>query len=397
VSRTKIFVSSTFFDLAQVREDIRNTILQMGHEPLLNEYPSFPVTPNIDTIENCKKAVRSSDFFVLIIGGRRGSLDPVSGKSVTNIEYETAIETGIDCFVFVNEQVMTVLEVWKKTPDADFSAFVDSPQVFEFISGITTAQHWVFTFKRASEISEILRNQLSVFLKDLLQRKREGKLDPMREFLAETAKARQLAQDRPPLWEYLLTDELLRTKLTALSRSCEDFNRGLLFKPRKPIGAAEYLNWFRHKMDEPLSFTHIMKVAIEEDLVAAWGKPGEPGNPIQILHAVNKIMSACHLLLDWEMDINALRPPSQLQRLGQTLQGITFGVIQDLKRVPDDFSKDLEDARTGTGKQHVMMRFTLSTRPQFEKFQAEMQRVSEHPNGCASRMLESINTGCVRA
>src|SRR5215813_10341220 len=152
MSRTKIFVSSTFFDLAQVREDIRTTILQLGHEPLLNEYPSFPVSPNVDTIENCKKAVRGSDFFVLIIGGRRGSLDPVSGKSVTNVEYEAAIQAGIDCFVFVSEQVMTLLEVWKKTPDADFAAMVDSPRVFEFVSEISTAQQWIFSFKRASEI-----------------------------------------------------------------------------------------------------------------------------------------------------------------------------------------------------------------------------------------------------
>ncbi|SRR5579871_1261555 len=377
MSRTKIFVSSTFFDLAQVREDIRTTILQLGHEPLLNEYSSFPVTPNIDTIENCKKAVRSGDFFVLIIGGRRGSLDPVSGKSVTNIEYETAIEAGIDCFVFVNEPVMTLLEVWKKTPDADFTAFVDSPHVFKLIAGISTAQQWIFTFKRASEISEILRNQLSVFLKDLLQRKREGKLDPMRDFLAETVKARQLAQDRPPLWEYRLVEELLRTKLTELSQRCEDLNRGLLFKPRKPIKAAEYLDWFRHKMDEPIDFVRIMKVAMEEDLTAACGKPGEPGNPIQILHAVNRIMNGCQSLLDWEMELNSLRPPSQLQGLGQSLQGIACGVIQDLKQMPDDFSKALEGSWIGT--RHVTLGFNLSSPPQLERFKAEMQRVCEHP------------------
>jgi hypothetical protein len=377
VSRTKIFVSSTFFDLAQVREDIRNTILQMGHEPLLNEYPSFPVTPNIDTIENCKKAVRSSDFFVLIIGGRRGSLDPVSGKSVTNIEYETAIETGMDCFAFVNEQVMTVLEVWKKTPDADFSAFVDSPQVFEFISGITAAQRWVFTFKRASEISEILRNQLSVFLKDLLQRKREGKLDPMREFLAETPKARQLAQDRPHLWEYRLVEELLRTKLAELSRSCEDLKRGLLFRPRKPLGAIEYLDWIGHKVSEPIDFVQIIKVAMEEDLSAACGKPGEQGNPIQILRAVNKMTNACQAILEWELELNSLRPPSKLQGLGKTLQGITLGVVEDLNRVPQDLSKALEGSWTGT--RHATISFIASRPPQIEKFQAEMQRVSEHP------------------
>jgi hypothetical protein len=377
VSRTKIFVSSTFFDLAQVREDIRTTILQLGHEPLLNEYSSFPVTPNIDTIENCKKAVRSSDFFVLIIGGRRGSLDPVSGKSVTNIEYETAIETGIDCFVFVNEEVMTVLEVWKKTPDADFSAFVDSSQVFEFISGITTAQRWIFRFKRASEISEILRNQLSVFLKDLLQRKREGTLDPLREFLVESAKARQLAQDRPHLWEYRLVEELLRTKLAELTRSCADFNRGLLFRPRKPIGGAEYLNLISHKLGEPVAIVEIIKVTLEEELFAACGKPDGPGNPIQILRAVNRMINACQSLLDWELELNSLRPPAKLQGLGQALQGITLGVVEDLTRLPNDMSKALEGSWTGT--RHVTICFTVSAPPQLEKFQAEMQRVSEHP------------------
>lgn len=377
MSRTKIFVSSTFFDLAQVREDIRTTILQLGHEPLLNEYPSFPVSPNVDTIENCKKAVRSSDLFILIIGGRRGSLDPLSGKSVTNVEYEAAIQAGIDCFVFVTEQVMTLLEVWKKTPDADFTAFVDSPRVFEFVSGISTAQRWIFSFKRASEIAEILRNQLSGFLKELLQRRREGKLDPMRDFLAETAKAQQLAQDRPPLWEYRLTEELLRTKLSVLSRLCEDFKRGLLFGKRKPIGGKEYLDFVCHKISEPSDFVHIIKVAMEEELSLAWGEPGVAGNPTQILHAVNRMVNACHSVLEWEMELNSLRPPPKLQALGQSLQGIAQGIVDDLKRLPNDLSDALEG--TGTGNRHVKIAITFSSPPQLEKFQAEMQKVAEHP------------------
>lgn len=180
MNRTRVFVSSTFFDLEQVREDIRATINQLGHEPLLNEYSSFPILPDLDTIENCKKAVRNSDIFILILGGRRGSLDPVSGKSVTNVEYETAVQSGIDCFVFVNDRLMTLLSVWRKNPEADFSPSVDSTQVFEFIDKINAAQRWIFPFAKASEISEILRLQLSVFLKSLLDRKKNGRLDPIK-------------------------------------------------------------------------------------------------------------------------------------------------------------------------------------------------------------------------
>src|SRR5438445_10716685 len=102
----------------------------------------------------------------------------------------------------------------------------NSPHVFEFIAKIKSAQQWIFTFKRASEISAILRHQLSVFLKDLLDRKRTGRLDPIREFATETARARQLALDRPPRWEYRLTEELLRSKLSTSGESTKILKKG---------------------------------------------------------------------------------------------------------------------------------------------------------------------------
>jgi hypothetical protein len=197
MTRTRIFVSSTFFDLAQVREDIRATINSLGHEALLSEYPQFPTLPTLDTIENCRQAVRSSDIFVLIIGGRRGSLDPASGKTITVLEYETAVQNGIDCFVFVQENVMFLLTVWKNNPAADFAPAVDSAQVFEFVDKIKSAQKWIFTFARASEIAEILKPQLSVFLKDLVDRGKSGKLELLTEFAGESDNARHLAQERP--------------------------------------------------------------------------------------------------------------------------------------------------------------------------------------------------------
>jgi len=377
MSRTKIFVSSTFFDLAQVRDDIRTTITELGHEALLNEYPSFPVNPSIDTIENCKKAVRSSDFFVLIIGGRRGSLDPVSGKSITNVEYDAALQSGIDCFIFVNEQMMILLEVWNTNPNADFSNLVDSPHVFEFIAKIKSAQQWIFTFKRASEISAILRHQLSVFLKDLLDRKRTGRLDPIREFATETARARQLALDRPPRWEYRLTEELLRSKLSDLRREYEDFEKGLLFRPNKPISALEYVNWVGSKIEEPITLAHIIKYAMERELPVAHGKPGEPGDAVQILRAVNKMANACRSLLDWELEIASLKPPSHLKSLGDALHGLTLAMIDELWRLPDEISKALEGTWTGT--REVEIKLTFGSPPQLEKFLTEMKRVQQHP------------------
>jgi Domain of unknown function (DUF4062) len=378
MNRTRIFVSSTFFDLEQVREDIRTTITQLGHEPLLNEYPSFPVLPDLDTVENCKKAVRSCDLFVLIVGGRRGSLDPASGKSVTNVEYEAAVQGGIDCFVFVSEKLMTLLPVWRKNPETDFVPFVDSPQVFEFVERISTAQKWMFPYAKASQIAEILKIQLSVFLKSLLDRRKGGKLDPIKGFEKETERARQLALDRPPLWEYSLTEELLRSKLSAIKREYDDLKKGLLFRPARTISAEEYLqSWIPSKLNDPAVLVEILEETVGKGIPAAWGKPGEPGDALEILRAVNKIVETCRAFLDWELELRSVTPPLVLRNLGASLHGLTAGIIDELGRISDELSKALEGAWTGTREVSILLK--ISAPPQLEKFLAEMEEVRKHP------------------
>jgi Domain of unknown function (DUF4062) len=378
MTRTRIFVSSTYFDLAQVREDIRATILQMGHEPVLNEYPSFPVNPSLDTVENCKKAVQDTDIFLLIIGGRRGSLDSITGKSITNIEFDTAVQSGIDCFVFVNEQVMTVLPVWKKNEDADFTTYVDSPKVFEFIAKIQAEQRWVFTFKRASEISEILRNQLSIFLKDLLDRKKGGKIDPIPEFAAETPRARQLALDRPKLWEYRLSEELLRSKLSALRREYKEFENGYLFKPGKRMDARDYMDSINLKFSEVSKIVGIIKAGLENDLMEACGKPGEPGDAKAILRAVNKMVDACRLLLDWELEVDSWSAPPKVKAVGEKLRGFSLSVLSEVEKIPEQIAQALEGEWTGTRKVNIML--TLTFPSQLENFRDALNELIKNPS-----------------
>ena len=374
MSRTRIFISSTFFDLAQVRDDIRATILEMGHEPVLNEYPSFPVSPSLDTIENCKKAVRGTDIFVLIIGGRRGSLDSVTGKSITNIEFDTAVQSGIDCFIFVNETVNTVLPLWKKNLGADFTTYVDSPKVFEFIAKIQAEQRWVFTFKKASEISEILRNQLSVFLKDLLDRKKSGKLDPIPEFAAETPRARQLALDRPQLWEYRLSEELLRSKLSDLRQQYKDFDRGLLFRPIKPMSTVEYMGGMTSKFGDVVRIVNTLEPGMK-DLLEAWGKPGEPGDSKAILRAVNRMVAACRMLLELELEVESWGPPSTLKTLGEAMKGLSLTVLQEMEKLPIEMAKATEGEWTGTREVEIMIR--IPPPPQIERMQAVLKELKE--------------------
>ena len=84
-------ISSTFYDLRQIRDDLRQFIEGVGYRPLLSEHASFPIDPDATTIENCRRRVeQDADILVLVIGGRYGSIDATPNKSVTNLEYTSA-------------------------------------------------------------------------------------------------------------------------------------------------------------------------------------------------------------------------------------------------------------------------------------------------------------------
>ena len=75
-SAPTVMVSSTFYDLKQiVGADLALAFIsdELGYSALLSELPSFPVDPDLDTIENCRRRVeRNADILVLVVGGRYG-------------------------------------------------------------------------------------------------------------------------------------------------------------------------------------------------------------------------------------------------------------------------------------------------------------------------------------
>lgn len=87
--RFQIFVSSTFTDLKEERQAVLKAILELDHMPAGMEL--FPAAD--DTAWRLiRDVIDASDYYVLIIGGRYGSLDE-SGIGYTEKEYEYACST----------------------------------------------------------------------------------------------------------------------------------------------------------------------------------------------------------------------------------------------------------------------------------------------------------------
>jgi len=95
----QIFISSTYEDLVQERAVVIETVLQLGHIHLGMEAFVATSGKQMDLIQ---KAIDLSDYFVLIIGDRYGSICE-NGISFTEAEYNYASRKGKPILTFIKE------------------------------------------------------------------------------------------------------------------------------------------------------------------------------------------------------------------------------------------------------------------------------------------------------
>ncbi|MGP4971889.1 DUF4062 domain-containing protein [Psychrobacter aquimaris] len=96
--RYQVFVSSTFADLKNERSNVIQTLMEMDCIPAGMEL--FPALDE-EQFEFIKKVIDDSDYYLLIIGGRYGSLSN-EGISYTEMEYDYAISQGVKVIALVH-------------------------------------------------------------------------------------------------------------------------------------------------------------------------------------------------------------------------------------------------------------------------------------------------------
>lgn len=85
--RYQVFISSTFRDLVQERQEVLKAVLEIDHMPAGMEL--FPAADDA-AWQLIKDVIDGSDYYVVIIGGRYGSLDD-TGIGYTEKEYDYAV------------------------------------------------------------------------------------------------------------------------------------------------------------------------------------------------------------------------------------------------------------------------------------------------------------------
>lgn len=173
MAKPRIFISSTFYDLKQVRLELDKFIDNMGYESVRNEAGDIPYGKDEALQQYCYKEIENVDILISIIGGRFGSTSSEDKKaSISQQELRTALKENKHVFIFIEKSVFTEYETYllNKQNDKIIYKFVDNVNIYKFIEEIKVLpnNNNIKDFDTAEDIVTYLKDQFAGLFKQYI-------------------------------------------------------------------------------------------------------------------------------------------------------------------------------------------------------------------------------------
>ena len=162
MAKPRIFVSSTYYDLKNVRLALSYFIRELGYDSVRNEEGQISYAKSMPLEDSCYDEVSSCDILVSIIGGRFGSKSKASEHSVSQSELRTALSLDKQVYVFIESDVYAEYSTYEKNKEKRIRwAHVDNDAIFSFIEEVRSLSrnNAIFPFSTSQDIISILREQ----------------------------------------------------------------------------------------------------------------------------------------------------------------------------------------------------------------------------------------------
>lgn len=145
-----IFISSTYRDLMPHRTQLWNVLQNFDVNVTgMEAFGARQSTP----LDTCIEELKSSHIYIGIISMCYGSVDETTGKSYTQIEYEKAIELGLEVLIYLVDKDNGEI----KTGNIDFG---ENQLKLESFKSVLKKNHTVDFFINETDLSQKLFNRL---------------------------------------------------------------------------------------------------------------------------------------------------------------------------------------------------------------------------------------------
>ena len=323
-----VFLSSTMYDLSELRVQLRQFIDGLGWRAVMSEHDSFPIDANQTTVENSRRNVReNTDVFVMVVGARYGSVDAEADKSVTNLEFVEARARGVPVYVFVRKDVLAQMRVWKANPEADYSGIVDTPRVFEFIDSFRGGgEVWTFEFATAEDIVNTLRNQFAYLVQDALELRQLARGQDR--LLAELeGEALILALRRDQYWDVRLFATVLEEELDGRETLRREIEHGLASKDVTFVHVVDLGSWAQDRLHEVQRLAQTATTILNNYLPQVCGEDAVPSELVDVARRLAQVWEDS---ARWTLRCRSVRVDERAERLVDLLANANAHMLEEL-------------------------------------------------------------------
>jgi hypothetical protein len=354
-----VFVSSTSYDLDQIRADLKQFIEQLGYDAVLSEYHSFPIDPDLQTVENCLRAVdRRADIFVLVVGGRYGSQTD-EGKSITNLEYLRARYKEIPIYAFVTKTILHILPVWKSNQNADFKSVVDSTKLFNFVDELMNSDKvWVYPFERVQDIIGVLKTQLAYLFLECLELRRQVRQSHLPETVRQLrGEALRLVLEKPDAWAPRLLSQMLAEEIESLRSRRRDVEYEIPSgQDITTLDIVELLKWLQNKGSDfnrlALTSANLTNTIWQEAM-------SHQDNIEYIVHVAKRFCGIYRTYLEWTEDFKRIPYDERYNTLLTKLRFWGIQILIDIEKFSAKLQADIKTALLISDKEDVAIEANL--------------------------------------
>ena len=244
----RVFISSTCYDLSEVRDALVTFIKSFGFEDALSERGDVFYHPDLHTHESCIREISNCHILVLIIGGRfGGTYKADTSKSIVNAEYEAARELNIPVFTFIKKDVLHDHKLYERNknnvnityPSIEKQEYAKN--IFEFINAVRKSpiNNGLFDFQFSRDIEEILKKQWAgIFYEYLSEKANKAKLESANQTLSQlntmSKKIEELVENI-----YRKVDEAQADKVIESIDKCKKVRVSLMSYSVSQLGAVQ--------------------------------------------------------------------------------------------------------------------------------------------------------------
>ena len=262
------------------------------------------------------------------------------------MEFLVARRKGIPIYAFVERGITTILPVWEKNKDSDFTGTVDTPLLFEFVKNVMTQEKvWTFPFDTAQDIINVLRIQFAYLFHDALsvRMRLAGKQLPPY-FHSLSPASLMLALEKPKAWEYKLFFQSWADAVDKRSNLLREYREKLKLELAEHVSTITAKDWLSTRFHELSGLVDSANILLEQSVQKALGPPGKPGDAEEIVWVAQMLGQLFETTLNWSKRIRCAHVEEPFDRLMPELALFADKMITQLKEFPKDCFKRIEDA-----------------------------------------------------